>query len=115
MHVRHLLLGQIRDFEPNRYSRTQAGRGLDTHMSVRQPRPLVDAPQPKAASVLTHVLEIESPSIVGDRQHHLVSGTAQDDNDLVRPCMLRDVAERLLGDSIQTQGRRGVDGSTFGF
>ena len=51
-------------------------------MSARQPNPLVDAPQPKAATVVAHSLKIESLPTVGDRQHYLVSRTTQDYIDL---------------------------------
>ena len=106
--------GQMLKIEPNRDLRAPAGRCLNAQMSVRQSYPLVDAPQPQAASALTLFLEIESLSIVGDRQDYLVSGTAQNYGDLARACMLCDVAQRLLGDSIQAQGNPGVDDAKFG-
>jgi hypothetical protein len=67
-----------------------------------QPRPFFDADKAQAA-VLAGATWIESPSVVGDRQHDLVVLSCERDDDLLRMSMSRGVSDRLLRDAKQRQ------------
>jgi hypothetical protein len=85
----------MRDIEPDPTFRPPAWGALDVHLSSSHPHPLVDAPQPEAVIVLTHLLDFEPLAIIRDRQQDCVPGAAQGDVDAGRGGMLRDVAQRF--------------------
>src|SRR5215510_9597594 len=76
--------------------------GVDLYAPPNQAHPLVKADQPQATSAPC-LGEVEALPVVGDGQLQAVSGRFQGHARLARARMRGDVAQRLLGDAVQTK------------